>query len=315
MARIELNYIDGLLFNKEEHRYFLNGRELSGITSVLTNQLFPMEYSGVPQKILDASKNYGTAVHKKLEKFDMEWTNDPQSVELQDYISICRENGLVHEASEYLVTNGDFASACDKVYRIDDTHISIGDIKTIYGDLTKKANKEKLERCRWQLSIYKYMAELINPQLTVKDIFVIHLRWKQKKNGDYDHTKQIIFLEPIEAATCKALLDAELRGEQFVLPVEQPQELKVDEGLIRQLLQTKADVEEKLSNIKAKLLSDMEALGETTYSTPTGLKIVRKLASVRKAFDMKTFTAMNPDFDLSPYMKESKVGGSLSIAV
>lgn len=315
MARIELNYIDGLTFDENDHRYFLNGRELSGITSVLTKQLFPTEYSGVPQKILDASKDYGTAVHKKLEKFDMEWTNDPQSVELQDYISICKENGLVHEASEYLVTNGDFASACDKVYRIDDTHISIGDIKTIYGDLTKKANKEKLERCRWQLSIYKYMAELMNSQLTVKDIFVIHLRWKQKKNGDYDHTKQIIFLEPIEAATCKALLDAELRGEQFVLPTEQPQDLIVDEGLIRQLLQTKADAEEKLSNIKATLLSDMEALGKTTFSTPTGLKIVRKLESVRKSFDLKSFTSMNPDFDLSPYMKESKVAGSLSIAI
>ena len=112
-------------------------------------------------------------------------------------------------------------------------------------------------------------------------------------------------------------MEAEVKGEQFVLPTEtEPQqELAVDEGLIRQLLQTKAEVEEKLGCIKAKIIADMEALGETTFSTPTGLKIVRKLESVRRAFDLKSFTTMNPDFDISPYMKESRVNGSLLIAV
>lgn len=28
MARIELNYVDGLVFQEDEHRYFLNGKEL-----------------------------------------------------------------------------------------------------------------------------------------------------------------------------------------------------------------------------------------------------------------------------------------------
>jgi hypothetical protein len=58
----------------------------------------------------------------------------------------------------------------------------------------------------------------------------------------------------------------------------------------------------------------MEALGETTYITPTGIKIVRKLESIRRAFDMKAFASSNPDFDLTPYMKESRVASSLSIA-
>ncbi len=316
--RIELNYVDGLTFDENEHRYFLNGKELSGITGVITKQLFPHSFDGIPKKILEASANYGSHVHKILENWDKMWKNEENSIELQDYRSICKEYGLVHEASEYLITDfQNFASACDKIYRVDDDTVSIGDIKTVYGDLCKPANKEKLEKCRAQLSLYRYMFQLVNPQMKVKDLFVLHLRCKERKNGTIDRIAKYIPIEPLPISTCKALLEAEVKGEQFVTQTltEQPSRLEVDEGLIRSLLQTKADVEEKLTNIKKKLLSDMEALGETTVSTPTGLKIVRKLESVRKAFDMKSFTSMNPDFDLSPYMKESRVAGSLSIAI
>jgi hypothetical protein len=317
MGQIELNYVDGLVFEPEEHRYFLNGKELSGITSVITKHLFPHAHDGIPQKILKASAEYGSKVHKILENWDKLWQKDEQSVELQDYIALCREYGLVNLESEYLVTDfNSFASACDKVYVNPDDTVSIGDIKTVYGDLTKAANKSKLERATWQPSLYKYMFELMNPHLKVRDLFVIHLRYKERKNGTIDRIAKLIYVDPIPVTTCKALLEAEVKGEQFIMPAEEPQkkELTVDEDLIRQLLQTKADVEEKLSNIKDQLLSDMEALGETTITTPTGLKIVRKLESVRRAFDMKAFTTMNPDFDLTPYMKESKVASSLSIA-
>ncbi|MCF0185156.1 MAG: hypothetical protein HUJ98_01545 [Bacteroidaceae bacterium] len=318
MARIELNYIQGLVFDENEHRYFLNGRELSGVTSVITKQLFPNSFDGIPKKVLDASAAYGSHVHKILENWDKLWQKDEQSIELQDYRSICREHGLVHEASEYLITDfQNFASACDKVYRVSDDTVSIGDIKTVYGDLTKPANKEKLEKFRVQLSMYLYMFQLVNPQLKVKDLFILHLRCKERKNGTIDRIAKYIPIDPLPMSFCKALLEAEVKGEQFVMPTqtEQPTELEIDEALIRSLLQTKADVEEQLANIKAKLLSDMEALGETKFSTPTGLKIVRKLESVRKAFDLKSFTSMNPDFDLSPYMRESRISGSLSIAI
>ena len=319
MARIELNYIDGLVFDEKEHRYFLNGKELFGVTGVITHQLYPNAFDGIPKKVLEASAEYGHQVHKILENWDKLWQKEENSVELQDYISICREYGLCHEASEYLVCDGaNYASACDKVYRIDDTTVSIGDIKTVYGDLSKPANKQKLERAQFQLSLYKYMFELMNPQMKVKDLFVLHIRCKNRQNGTIDRIAKLIYVDPIPAEICKSLLEAELKGEQFVMPTLAPsakQGLIVDEGLIRQLLATKADVEEKLSDIKAKIFADMVALGQMNYSTPTGLKIVRKLDSIRKSFDVKGFTSSNPDLDLTPYWKESKVAGSLSIAV
>lgn len=315
MAQVELNYIEGLVFEPNEHRYFLNGKELSGITSVITHQLYPHAFDKIPPKILQASAEYGQKIHKILESWDKLWQKEEQSIELQDYISICKEYGLVHLASEYLCTDFEnYASACDKIFLNSDNTISIGDIKTVYGDLTKPANKQKLERCQYQLSIYKYMVELMNPDLKVRDLFVIHLRCKERKNGTIDRIAKLIYVEPIPKSICKALLEAETRDEQFTLSQE-PRELVVDEGLIRRLLQAKANVEEKLDTIKSKLLTDMEAIGETKYITPSGLKIVRKLESVRKAFDLKTFTSKNPEIDLSPYMKESRVSSSLSIAV
>ena len=38
----------GVLFNEEEHSYWLGGRELSGITGMLQRQLFPTEFDGIP---------------------------------------------------------------------------------------------------------------------------------------------------------------------------------------------------------------------------------------------------------------------------
>jgi len=105
MARIELNYVDGLVFQDDEHRYFLNGKELSGVTGVITRQLYPNAFDGIPKKVLEASAEYGHHVHKILENWDKLWQKDDESVELKDYRSICREYGLVHEASEYLVTD------------------------------------------------------------------------------------------------------------------------------------------------------------------------------------------------------------------
>lgn len=213
MARIELQQ-SGVLFNPELHQYWLNGKELSGITALLQRQLFPGEYDKIPPRILQAAAEYGTDVHTRCENFDSLWINDG-SQEVLDYISICKEHQLSHEASEYTVTDGlNYASKIDKCYRASDDLFSIGDIKTYYG----KLSGDKLEKCRWQLSIYAYLFELQNRKASIDKLFVIHLRNKQKKDGRFDHISEIVFVDRISSAICKELLDCDLRGEQFVYP-------------------------------------------------------------------------------------------------
>ena len=47
MARLELNP-SGVIFNEELHEYWLDGKQLSGITDVLHRQLYPNEFDGIP---------------------------------------------------------------------------------------------------------------------------------------------------------------------------------------------------------------------------------------------------------------------------
>ena len=159
--RIELTD-SSVIFDPENHTYELNGTYLSGITDLLQRQLFPNEYANIPKAILDQAAAYGTSVHQSCEDFDSNWVNNG-SVEVQDYVQLCQEHSLVHEASEYTVSDGkNWASNIDKVFRVNDDTFDLCDIKT-YGVMSK----EKLEKVRWQLSLYSYFFQLQNPKAKV----------------------------------------------------------------------------------------------------------------------------------------------------
>ena len=306
--RIELKD-SGVLFNEEEHSYWLDGRELSGITGMLQRQLFPTEFDGIPQCFIQGAADYGTSVHISCEDFDKNWINDGTQ-EVTDYIEICKQYGLVHEASEYIVSdNKDWASMIDKVYRVSEDTFSIGDIKT-YGQMTPV----KLEKARWQLSIYAYFFELMNRKAKVDRLFIIRLRNKMKKDGSFDHIKEIIFVNRIPSDVCKELLDCDLRGEQFCNPYDIPDEYKSQEQTIRDLINTKAEIEGRLAKIKAKILADMEKQGAKTWATET-MKLIRKSPTTRSSFNLPAFKSDHPELEYESYMRTSPVAGSLQIVV
>ena len=306
--RIELKD-SGVVFNAENHTYLLGEKYLSGVTPVLQRQLFPTEFEGIPSHIVDAAAEYGTEVHASCEDFDANWNNDG-TVEVQDYIRICHDYGLTHEASEYTVTDGkEYASQIDKVYRVSDDTFDLGDIKT-YSQMTA----EKLEKARWQLSIYAYLFELQNRKAKVGRLFVIHLRNKMKKDGTFDHISEIIFVNRIPSDICEDLLATDLKGEQFANPYGIPEEYRSQESIIRELIQTKAAIEEKLTGIKAKILQDMTEKNVRTWATET-MRLTRKLPSQRSSFNLALFKQDYPEFDYDKYMRISEVSGSLSIAV
>ena len=307
-TRIELKD-SGVLFNKELHEYWLGNKQLSGITGMLQRQLFPDEFEGILDNLLWEAARYGTEVHESIELFDSSWVNDGTQ-EVQDYIRLCNENGLVHERSEYTVTDGkNWASNIDKVYRVSDNSFSLGDIKT-YGTMTS----EKMEKARWQLSIYAYFFELQNNGAKVEKLFIIYLRNKEKPDGTFDHRAEILPVERIPNETCKELLDADLQGKQFVNPYLIPDKYKEQEGYIRLLIQTKNDAEARLSEIKSEILEDMESLGVRTWETET-MRLTRKMPSVRVSFNAAKFKEDHPEMDFTPYEKTSSVSGSLLIAV
>lgn len=307
-TRIELKD-SGVLFNKERHEYWLGDKQLSGITGMLQRQLFPDEFDNVPEGMLQEAARYGTEVHESIEIFDSSWINDGTQ-EVSDYISLCQENGLVHERSEYTVTDGEkWASNIDKVYRSSDDTFSLGDIKT-YRTMTP----DKLEKARWQLSIYAYFFKLQNKGAKVDKLFILHIRNKAKQDGTFDHIRNIMPVERIPSDICKELLDTELQGKQFVNPYSIPDKYRRQEDYIRRLIQTKDDVEEKLKILKSEILEDMESKGVKTWDTGT-MRLTRKLPTTRLSFNATQFKADHPELDFSPYERTSNVSGSLMIAV
>ena len=299
----------GVIFNAEDHTYLLGDKYLSGITPVLQRQFFPTEFEGIPKHIVNQAAEYGTQVHKSCEDFDHSWINDG-TVEVQDYIQICKDYNLSPTASEYTVTDfKDYASQIDKVYRVNEDTFDLADIKT-YGQMTA----DKLEKVRWQLSTYQYLFLKVNPKCRVRNLFVIHLRNKMKKDGTFDHIANVIFVDAIPADIIEDMLATDLRGEQFLNPFGIPDEYKAQETEIRELIQTKAEVEERLSLIKAKILEDMTTKNVKLWATDT-MRLTRKLPSTRTAFNLALFKQDYPDLNYDDYMKESQVSGSLLIAV
>lgn len=300
----------GVVFLPEPHEYWLRDKQLSGITGMLQRQLFPNEFDGIPQSRIEEAANYGTDVHASIEDFDKNWKNDGTQ-EVADYIQICRDNNLVHECSEYTVSDGkDWASNIDKVYRVSVDTFSIADIKS-YG----KMNAEKLEKARWQLSIYAYLFQLQNKKAKVDKLFIIHIRNKaKKKDGTFDHISEIIPVDRIPSDICKELLDTDLQGEQFINPFTIPEEYKSQEEEIRKLIKAKTEAEEKLADIKAKILTDMELLGVKTWATDS-MRLTRKMPSTRVSLNVSLLKEEHPEIDYSLYEKTSNVAGSLLIAV
>ena len=307
MARIELTQ-SGVLFNEELHEYWLDGKQLSGITEAIRKQLHPEMYSSKPKRILEQAAEYGTSVHKSIELFQKEWINNG-SVEVQDFIQICKDNSLIHEASEYTVSDGkNWASNIDQVYRTSDDTFSLADIKTY-----SKMTAEKLELARYQLSCYAMFFEMQNKKAKVDRLYIIHLRNKTK-SGKVEHISDLIPIERIPADICKELLDCELRGEQFKNPFAVPEELAFQVSRIKELIEMKNEAEEELAAIKANILTSMEFLDVKTWVL-NNVRLTRKLPSTRTSLNLAMLKTDHPEIDYGLYERVSNVSGSLAIAI
>lgn len=300
--RIQLND-SGVLFNSEEHTYLLGDRYLSGITPVIEQQLYPNTYDNIPEAIVKRAAEYGTSVHDSLDRFDTLWENDG-SQEVADYIQLCAETGLTHEASEYTVTDGEnYASNIDKVFRVDDETFDLADVKT-YSVL----DTERYDKARWQLSLYAMMFEMQNPKAKVRNLYIIRLRNRQT------NIRELIPVRRIPSDICEELLAVDLAGGQFENPYTIPDEIKSQEEHIRDLILTKQAAEQELAEVKSSILTLMEAQGVKSYQGDH-IRITRKLPSTRSSFSMAAFKEANPTIELEPYMRTSNVAGSVTISI
>lgn len=290
----------GVVFYPESHQYFLDGRELQGITGLIHERLFPDMYSGVDEEVLARAADRGTKIHEELELLD-DLGLPSDYPEAKSYERIKEENGLQVERSEYIVTDRvHFASPIDKVFRLSDYAFMLADIKTTY-----RLNEEYV---RWQLSIYAHLFEMQNPGLKATELAAIWLRGEKSK---------FVRVERIPGDVIADLLNAEVNGLEFANPCPQP----VKEGLPQRYKAAEmaiVEIEEQMKRWKAKeeelkagLMRAMQGNGVRSWKGEC-VSFSLKAASEREDFDKKRFKEENPGL-YAKYAKTTKVKESLTI--
>lgn len=272
-----------VLFNPEEHRYFLNGKELQGITVLLHKHVFPQMYADIPQFVLDRAAERGTMVHESIELYDAGFEPKKSTPELDNYKCIKADYGLRTLANEYIVSdNKYFASGIDLVLSDKEGNVILADIKT-----TSVLNKDYVA---WQLSIYAYLFELQNPELKVSKLYALWLRGDKSKFAE---------VERIDTAIVKDLLQCEAEGRQFINPLAKtdakvPSEIKNAELAVYTLITQIKELTEKKKRLSDGLLKLMQDNDVKSYKGEH-ITLSRKAAGTREDIDKKKLKEEYPE--------------------
>lgn len=291
-------------FYKESHQYVNpdTGNELSGITGIIKDLVFPDKYAGVSEEVLNAAAERGTAIHEMCEEFAINGTVEAfMPDEVQAFInrfSIC---GTKFIAAEYLVSDEqNIATMIDLV----DEDGNLYDIKT-----TSTIDKEYLS---WQLSISACLFEMQNIGKDAGKLYGIWLK------GD---RCEVVEVKRLEDEAIEALLVAYLEGSEFSNPLKQldgidelqmAKLLEVEQSIIRLEDESKRMKEVRQQYVDY-MLNEMKNRGVKTLETDS-IKLTVKYAYNRTSIDTAAFKNDMPEL-ASKYSKESEVKESLIIKI
>lgn len=295
---MRLKNISNVTFDELTHSYICGDKLLVGVTTLMKKHGLSPDYGDVPAEVLAKAAARGTAIHNLLEDYDNGKTvQEDEAGNLSAY----RKLGLKINRSEYLVTDGEtVASFIDKVYE----DCSLADVKT-----TATVHNRSVA---WQLSIYAYLFEKMNPSKKVPHIYCIHVR---------DGKAKEIELNRIPDEEVEALLLAEKEGRIYEDKVELP-----DAGLALQDQEVLALVEtlNTIAQYEAAIKAEKEraaALQDRLYQymTDNNLdemgctmgKFTRKASYTRQSVDTQRLKKEMPDI-FTKYQKETVVKGSVT---
>ena len=301
---------NGVTFKEDEHEYWLGDKQLFGITTAIQHQVAGHEYDGCPEYLIRRSGDYGKSVHKSIEMLINDFEHDG-TVETEDFRELTKDMSI--EACEYNVSDLEhWASNIDIVVRVSDNELfDLYDIKTYSNS---KLTKTQLLKAKFQLSIYAMLFEGQNKGAKVRNLGIIHICCKTKKDGTENHISEILPIDRIPNDVCQNLLDCELQGTQFQNPYDIPKDVASKVNRIKKLIQTKKECEEELNAIKKDVLETMLFLDVKSWKGEN-ITFSRIEETQRSSFDLAAFKKAYPDLPYDSYIKTSKVAGSLKIAV
>lgn len=293
-----------IIFNQDEHTYAReDGKQLSGITSLLDRQLFKDKYIGVDDVTLEKAKERGTLIHETIELVDSLGVESDMA-EVVAYLDIKRENNLHTLKNEYLVSDNDHvASSIDIVF--DDC--SIADVKS-----TSKLDKVYVS---WQLSTYAYLFELQNTTLKVNKLYAIWLPKPQYGKPT------LIEVNRIPTSEIVKLIECDKQGKQYIPPaelmeVEESTALTLAPDVIRQVCElqvARKKIESEWKELQQGLLELMKEHNVKSFKCDE-LSMTYKAPTERYALNSKKLKEDYPEI-YKDYLEKSIVKESILIKI
>ena len=287
-----------VVFSELDHTYTLDGKSLSGVTSILNRQLFADKYSGISDEVLNKAAEYGKGVHESIELYDSLGIGEDEDA-VKSYIKLCQKEGLTRLDNEYLISDNDYvASSIDVVF--DDC--SLADIKT-----TSHLDEEYVS---WQLSIYAYLFEKQNPDLQANRLLAI---WIPKAR--YGKPKVVeVSRKPVSEVI--RLIEADKAGQQYVPSVASSTEITIANDVVQEVIRIERELKElkdKQTELREGLLKQMQDHNIKSFKTD-GLSLTRKLATTKTSLDSKMLQEKYPEI-YNECLKTSEVKESLLIKI
>ena len=322
-------------FSENPHGYFLQGVQLSGITSLIHAATGLGVYAEASEYVKDflipKAGEKGTAVHNSIEKYDKTGEKITEydlplnghldvSAQLENYIML--REGYEPIDNEYTVSdNMMYASNIDNVWQKKDTGgIWLVDTKTNNLDLYPGGEDALIEYLSWQLSCYAYLFELQNPTLKVEGLLGNWFRDKQCKQWPIERKDDSLIKELLD-------IDYELTNHGFVYNVEDKEKFtsKVtsvatqQNALIPQhlinaiatILEEEKAAKERLETLKTQLKNAMQEHGIKSWDSGKFTATIAK-DSVTNTFDTKRFEKEHADL-YEQYIKQSVRAGAFTL--
>lgn len=289
-------------FEKEPHSYYLDGsKKLKGVTTLMREHNLSADYSSVSEEVLSKAAEKGSKVHQDIEDYCNGNLGVVMTPELKAFIKM----QVRWIANEYLVSDNEMIASCIDI-------VAFGEGDTVDLIDIKTTSTLHIEPLRWQLSIYKYLFGLQNPNIKVGKLYALHIKGSKAK---------MVEIQEIPQGEVLSLLEAERNWDIYQpkteeLSISQKNALSELQGITDSIALIKLslkEAEEKKKEVERYILEQMELEGRKTLENGP-VKVTYVAESIRESVDKAKLEADMPEL-YEKYKKVTIVAPSLRVTV
>lgn len=304
---MELKQNTKVYFDDLTHTYLCGEKELTGVTTLMKRTGLSPDYSDVPEAVLNKAAERGTAYHKAIEAFckHTEPAASDYDAEIIPALQSFAALGINAVANEYLVSDDELvASSIDLVRQDSEDSVSLIDIKT-----TSEIHKYSVG---WQLSIYKWLFNLANPEIKVNALYCLHIR---------DGVCRLVEVNEVAPEEVRRLIDCFRDGREFVQTLAttdaQNRAIQAVAELERAITLLDAELKKKKAEqdaLKGGLIELMKSHNIKKWEFGDSVSLTYIEPSTRQTVDSSRLKKEQPEI-YSAYLKESVTKESLRINI